>query len=194
MERHYSYSQCQISILNKASLYLTLNMLIIPAVTLATAHSFMKILNDKDFLLADILGEIHLADSGSIFVNLLLQKACFSSIFYLIRGNEISASYGSVALAHYIREDLNAKDKWRRKDIQIFQYGYFYALMIAATAIVMTFCSTVPLVIIAGGWFFVIKHCVDGYNLFFVHKIEVDSTGSLIKSVTTYILICILFY
>jgi len=72
MERHYSYSLCQISILNKAALYLTLNMLVIPAVTLATAHSFMKILNDKDFLLADILGEIHLADSGSIFVNLLL--------------------------------------------------------------------------------------------------------------------------
>ena len=66
--------------------------------------------------------------------------------------------------------------------------------MIAATAIVMTFCSTVPLVIIAGGWFFMIKHCVDGYNLFFVHKQEVDSTGGLIKSVTSYILICILFY
>jgi hypothetical protein len=86
------------------------------------------------------------------------------------------------------------KDKWRRKDIQVFQFGYFYALMIAAFAIVMTFCSTVPLVILAGCWFFLIKHCVDAYNLFFLHKTEVDSTGGLLKSVTSYTLICILFY
>jgi hypothetical protein len=76
----------------------------------------------------------------------------------------------------------------------VFQFGYFYALMIAAFAIVMTFCSTVPLVILAGCWFFAIKHCVDAYNLFFVHKTEVDSSGVLLKSVTSYTLICILFY
>lgn len=38
-EKHYTHSRCQTSILNKAFVYLILNMLIIPGVTMATAGS-----------------------------------------------------------------------------------------------------------------------------------------------------------
>ena len=37
MEKHSTFTGCQISIFYKALFYLTLNMLIIPALTLATA-------------------------------------------------------------------------------------------------------------------------------------------------------------
>lgn len=78
------------SILNKSVAYLTLNMLIVPGITLATAESLITLFEEKDFLLADILGHFHMADSGIFFVNLLLQKTCYSSLFYLLRGPDVA--------------------------------------------------------------------------------------------------------
>ena len=76
----------------------------------------------------------------------------------------------------------------------MFQYGYFYALNLACFGIVMTFCSTVPLVIPAGFWFFVLKHHVDGLNLISVHGREIESDGSLARSACNYITMFVIFY
>ena len=194
MERHYSHTEVQSSILHKAVIYLTLNMLIIPGITIAATKSFVNVLSDKEFLLADILGELHVGEFGAFLVNVLLQKATFSSIFYLLRGSEIGMNYFSVWLAFHVREDLNKHDKWRRQEAQVFQYGYFYALNLACFGIVMTFCSTVPLVIPAGFWFFVLKHHVDGLNLISVHGREIESDGSLARSACNYITMFVIFY
>lgn len=194
LEKNFSHTQTQLSILHRAVFYLTMNMMIIPTVTLATATSLINVLTNKEFLLADILGQMHLADSGAFFVNLLLQKSCFSSIFYLLRVPEVLSNYGSMWIAYSIREDLNSHDKWRRQEGQVFQYGYFYSLMLTGFAIIMTFCSTVPLVIPAGCWFFIIKHFVDGLALMTVHRKEIESEGRLLKSVINYTLLCVLFY
>lgn len=194
MERHYSHTEVQSSILHKAVIYLTLNMLIIPGITIAATKSFINVLSDKEFLLADILGELHVGEFGAFLVNVLLQKATFSSIFYLLRGSEIGMNYFSVWLAFHVREDLNNHDKWRRQEAQVFQYGYFYALNLACFGIVMTFCSTVPLVIPAGFWFFVLKHHVDGLNLASVHGREIESDGTLARSASNYITMFVMFY
>lgn len=194
MERHYSHTEVQNSILHKAVIYLTLNMLIIPGFTIAATKSFINILSDKEFLLADILGELHVGDFGAFLVNVLLQKATFSSIFYLLRGTEIGMNIFSVWLAYHVREDLNSHDKWRRHESQVFQYGYFYALNLACFGIVMTFCSTVPLVIPAGFWFFVLKHHVDAHNLLVVHGREIESEGSLARSACNYVVWFVIFY
>ena len=91
MEKHFSHTEVQSSILHKAVVYL-----IIPGLTIAATKSFVNILSDKEFLLADILGELHVGVFGAFLVNVLLQKATFSSIFYLLRGAEIASNYFSV--------------------------------------------------------------------------------------------------
>jgi hypothetical protein len=194
MERHYSHSEVQSSIFHKALVYLTLNMLIIPGFTIAASQSFIGLLNDKEFLLADILGELHVGEFGAFLVNVLLQKATFSSIFYLMRGPEIGMNYFSVWIAHHVRDDLNRHDKWRRHESQVFQFGYFYALNLVCFGIVMTFCSTVPLVIPAGFWFFVLKHHVDAHNLLTVHGREIESQGSLARNACNYAVLFVIFY
>ena len=194
MERHYSHTAVQSSIFHKALVYLTLNMLIIPGFTIAASKSFINLLSDKEFLLADILGELHVGEFGAFLVNVLLQKATFSSIFYLMRGPEIGMNYFSVWIAHHVRADLNRHDKWRRHESQVFQFGYFYALNLVCFGIVMTFCSTVPLVIPAGFWFFVLKHHVDAHNLLTVHGREIESQGSLARSACNYAVLFVIFY
>ena len=45
MEKHDTHTGCQVAIFYKALFYLTLNMLIIPALTLATAGIYFEIKN-----------------------------------------------------------------------------------------------------------------------------------------------------
>jgi Late exocytosis, associated with Golgi transport/Calcium-dependent channel, 7TM region, putative phosphate len=103
MEKYYSHTEVQSSILHKAVVYLTLNMLVIPGLTIAAAKSFVTILSDREFLLADMLGELHVGEFGTFIVNVLLQKATFTSMFYLLRGSELSMNYFNVWLSFYIR-------------------------------------------------------------------------------------------
>ncbi len=85
LERHNTYSKTQYSIFNKATPYLILNMLVIPAITLATAKSLYKIVSEKQWNFTRILGDLYTPDSGVFFVTILIQNATFTGAFYLTR-------------------------------------------------------------------------------------------------------------
>lgn len=56
-EKRVTHSKYQFSIFNKAYIYLTLNMLVIPAVTLTTQsqRSVLKVIAENDYNLISIL-------------------------------------------------------------------------------------------------------------------------------------------
>eukprot|EP00357_Protocruzia_adherens_P016895 CAMPEP_0115016764 /NCGR_PEP_ID=MMETSP0216-20121206/27668_1 /TAXON_ID=223996 /ORGANISM="Protocruzia adherens, Strain Boccale" /LENGTH=723 /DNA_ID=CAMNT_0002387357 /DNA_START=291 /DNA_END=2462 /DNA_ORIENTATION=- len=194
LERQITHSKCQAAILYKAAFYLTLNMFVFPGLALATANSLFEILKTHNWNITFLLGDIYLADSGAFFVNLLLQQAFFTAIFYLLRGNEIGTSWGSLSLAIHKKEEYYVKEPWRRNEIDVFQYGYFYAQMLTAFLIALSFSSTIPLVIPAGAFFFIMRHIVDGYNLLIVHKREIQSSLEMIRKILIMTCCCALFY
>jgi hypothetical protein len=72
MEKHYSLSLCQISIFQRSVLYLTFNMLIIPAITLATADPLYDIILHKADSIASALKNFYFSETGIFFINFLI--------------------------------------------------------------------------------------------------------------------------
>ena len=116
LERQISHSRFQSSIFGMAVVYLNLNMLVIPGISLTTAKSFYKLVSSEHYRFKEILSDFYIADSGFFFVSLLVQQACLSSTFYLLRGGELITSYFSPWLADYKRKYLNDQKPWRRKE------------------------------------------------------------------------------
>jgi len=69
----------------------------------------------------------------------LLQSGAFSALSSLIRTGEIINSFGSSWLAYYSRNYLNDLEKWRKKEADVFSYGFLSAQIIIAFTIVVTY-------------------------------------------------------
>lgn len=113
-EKHPANSDYQYSVYIKSVIYLCLNMLVIPAITLATSQSVIDILWQRNLDLNKLLGNFYIANSGVFFVSILIQQACLSSAFYLNNGSEIFMSYFSPWLAVEKRKILNDSAPWKR--------------------------------------------------------------------------------
>lgn len=72
-EKHHANSDYQYSVYLKSVIYLCLNMLVIPAITLATSQSLIDILWTRNMDWEKLLGNFYIANSGVFFVSILIQ-------------------------------------------------------------------------------------------------------------------------
>ena len=80
-----------------------LNMLIIPAITLATAKSIYSIVEEKNWNFTRILGDFYTPDSGVFFCTILIQNGTITGSLYLTRLIDILNNYCSSWLSFYRR-------------------------------------------------------------------------------------------
>ena len=66
--------------------------------------------------------------------------------------------------------------------------------MMTVFSISLFFSSTVPLVTIAGCFFFFMRHLVDCLQLLTYYRKEIDSSGRLISTVTNSALVLVILY
>lgn len=194
VERHETHSFYQLSVYTKSVIYLNLNMLIIPGLTLTNSTPLINIMFMKNFRLAEILGDFYIANSGIFFVSMLIQQAFLSTSFYLLNLQDIFFSYFSPWLALEKRKIFNDTAPWRRKEDFCFQYGYFYAQMLTVFSIALIFSSTVPIVTLAAFLFLGLRHVVDCLQLLTYFRREIDSSGRLISTVTNTALLFVILY
>ena len=180
LERYYTHSRYHSAVMFKSFIYLLLNMLIIPGITMTTSESLFQLLYEENLNLPEIIGKIYLYDSGSFFFNLVIQSAIFSSTFYLLRMDELSFNSFSTFVTHYKRLFVNRGKHFQRKDVDCYYLGYFYAHMLVIYSIVLVFSTTVPFISVAGLLYFYLKYIVDFVSFATVHRKEVDSDGYLV--------------
>lgn len=187
-EKHYTYSRLQTSIFKKTYFYFILNMLLIPGFTLSTAHSIFEItFGDKKLSLEsinDMISNMYIGNQGFFFSNLIIQNGVFSSIFYLLRLDELFINSYSSFITFYKRHFVNNGKPYHRKEEDVFQFGYFYAQMLTIMSISIVFSSTVPFVNLAAILYFLLRHATDFLSLLMVHRSEMDSNGCLVSSYT----------
>ena len=129
---------------------------------------------------------MYIYDSGTFFVVLLIQCTCFTSIGTLIRFGDIAANYFSPWLAYFQRKYLNDSAPWRRREDDVYPYGFFYAYYLTMFTIVIVFSTTVPLITVAGANFFGVMHILDGHRILTVHLKEIESSAGLVINMLIY--------
>jgi len=147
-EKRSAHSTFQSSIFNKALIYLHLNMVFVPFLSLQGQPIF-RILEYHQ-VKTEYIREFTMINSSSFFVNLIIQYGVFTAIFYFLRLGELMLNYLSPWLVDYRRKYMNDSQQWRRKPEYIFQYGYFYSQMMTIFTISILFSSTAPMVIFSG--------------------------------------------
>jgi hypothetical protein len=122
------------------------------------------------------LASFYSPEAGIFFVSIVMQGACISFIFCLLRPGELLMAFFSSWLAHNRRKYINEGESWRRSEGFVFLYGYYYSYQIVMFAIISVFSTTVPLISICGILFFTLRLLVDSLNILTVNKKEIDSS------------------
>lgn len=108
-ESHVTHSQYHKSIYIKSVIYLTLNMLVIPALCLGegnqnkTVVSIWTLITTRQASITQWLSEFYLSNNGTFFVSLVIQQACSTSAYYVMNFPDLVNSYASPWLAHFQR-------------------------------------------------------------------------------------------
>lgn len=72
IERYETHSLYQKAVYSRSVIYLTLNMLIIPALTLTNSEPLINLVLKKQFDITQLLGDFYIANSGVFFVSILI--------------------------------------------------------------------------------------------------------------------------
>jgi hypothetical protein len=181
IESYDSHSQYQSAVFLKTVIYMSLNMFIIPVLTLSSGGSTLaELFMANDFNVAKLLGELFVPKGGEFFVILLIQQGVLSAIFTSLNLSDILFSYCLPDLAFERRKIYNDQAPWRRHEQTTFLYGYFNAQIMTIFLICIFYAPTVPLVSVAASIFVFLRHIVDGYNLLTYYRREIESNGNLI--------------
>ena len=133
LEAYETHSLYQEAMLSKSFVYLVLNMLIIPALTLSSSgansdmqqqakavtesgDSLFSFIQTHGFNLSHLLGEFYKGENGMFFVSLIVQTAIFTSTYYLLQFSELGFSYFSPWLANMRRKVYQDYEPWLRQE------------------------------------------------------------------------------
>lgn len=104
-EKRSAHSTFQSSIFNKAVIYLHLNMVFFPFMSLQGQPIF-QILEYSE-VKTEYIREFTMINSSSFFVNLIIQYGVFTALFYFLRLGELMINYLSPWLVDYRRKYMN---------------------------------------------------------------------------------------
>ena len=132
-EAYETHSLYQEAVYTKSFIYLILNMLIIPALTLSNGSatddisqtqktlseshdSLWSFMQMRGFNVSQLLSEIYMGENGMFFVSLILQTAVYSSAYYLMQMGDLIFSYFSPWLANMRRKVYQDYEPWLRHE------------------------------------------------------------------------------
>lgn len=184
-EKHYTHSNYHYAVFGKSFAYMLLNFLIIPGLAL-TAESLFTIVKSNYKNIFELLSQIYLGNSGYFFITLIIQNGTISSIYYLLRFDELMANAFSTEISFFRRHFINIDYSWNRNEADCFLFGYFYAQLLVFYTICLVFATTMPIITLAGLYLFIFKHISDFASFLMVHGKEIDSNGKLINHILNF--------
>ena len=194
IEKHYTHTNYQYAVFSKSYIYILLNLLIIPSITISYEPLYQIIkTNYKNFLhLFSHLSGVY--EKYYFFITLIVQNGTISFVYYLLRLDELIFNAFSTEVTFYIRHFMNTGHYWHRDETYCFLYGYFYAQFMVFYTICLVFSNSNGFVLLAGIYFFCLRHIGDYISLLSIHGLEIDSNGKLINHILNYNFIPLLIY
>ncbi|GAB1603921.1 CSC1-like protein 2 [Argonauta hians] len=126
--------------------------------------------------------------NNMLFVNYVIVSALTSTGLELLRISELLRY-----LWRYITVRSPAKRRiLRNYDHNEFDFGEQYAWVLALFSVVITYSIIFPIISVFGCLYIILKHCVDRYNLYFIHEKSSVHKGIHVLAVHVTVLISIL--
>lgn len=120
LEMYETHSLYQEAVFIKSLIYLVLNMLVIPALTLngsvsssmqeqtktltESGDSLWSFMSMRGFNVSQLLSEFYMGENGMFFVSLIMQTGIFTATYYLLQASDLAFSYFSPWLANMRRK------------------------------------------------------------------------------------------
>lgn len=183
-ETHYTHSNYQLAVFSKSYIYLLFNLFIIPGFTLSFDTFYYIYI--KKLKIEDLVSKVYFSNVSYFFICLIIQNGTITSIYYLNRINELLINSFSTFITFYDRHFMNLEGSSHRGEKSCFFFGFFYSLILVYYTICLVFSSTIPLIVLASIYMFIIKHIVDSYCVIVAHGCEMDSNGKLINRILNY--------
>ena len=128
IEKYDSHSAYQAAVYIKTVIYMSLNMFVIPVLTISGgSRTIYELIVSTEWSFPRMLGELFVPKGGEFLIILLIEQGVFSTIFYALNIPDIMYSYMIPALAYEQRKIFNDSAPWRRHEQNSFMYGYFNA-------------------------------------------------------------------
>lgn len=153
LTRHSSYQSYMIRF---AFLYLLVNMFVIPGFSLGTSSSLFDMFVTQHFSPIKMLMNIRLEEHGAYFATFMVQSAVASFICYIPILKEIAFNRFSYDLLFKHLKEVRKK-AYRKKEADLFEFGYNYSQDLVMIYIVAAFGIFQPLLFFCGAAFFLIK-------------------------------------
>lgn len=188
LERHYYRSEAESSKMNKYFFFLLLTVILLPGMTLGWFDTMMSDESSPAFIpdqtdVMHVMGRVILSNSGPFFILFVLQTALVSTAFQLLRFPDFVWRQYQSWYAVTEREIKEAQYV-----ISYFDYSSNYPEVMCIFSIILIYSVAVPLILPFGILYFMLKHNVDKYNMFYVHeRKEYQSAQTTTRTVINYV-------
>lgn len=161
---HWTRSEQNHSVMNKAFFFLLFMVLILPSLGLTSAQAFVDwtIHARNETYRWECL---FLPDKGAFFVNYVTTSALIGTALELIRFPELFVYAVRLCLARSQAETASV----RKAILWEFPFGVQYAWMLLIFAMTTMYSLSCPLITPFGLLYMVLKHFVDRYNIYFAY-------------------------
>lgn len=165
-EKHHLWTDCERSIAWKTFIVLLLNLMILPALAIDAASTFVVSVANTDYGLYESALQVGKAGTSqmSYFCTLLISGTFVSCSYHLLRSHEIVLGWLISLRARTPDEQKVARDPWPH------EYGYHLGNQMVIFTIGLSFGLVAPLMIPLTGLYFLARHHVDKYNLIYARN------------------------
>ena len=134
-----------------------------------------------------MLGKMFLHNSGTFFLNYVIQRALVGTALTLLRVGEAFQFMWFRSRAVTDQEHREAVTAWQ------FYSGTQSAVQISILALVVAFSTVVPVIVPVGAFYMMMQHLVDKYSLIYVRP-HIPGRGAICRTATHATIFCLIIY
>ncbi|XP_064394060.1 calcium permeable stress-gated cation channel 1-like [Halichondria panicea] len=167
LEAHWTMSFREQTIMRKTYIFLVLMVIILPSIGMTSLSALAELALDGETAIQSRLQCVFLPNNGAFFVSYAIIAVFVRTGLDLLRIPELLVYLAWRARAKTRRQRENALNKAANFN---FLYGVHYAWNLVLFNLIISFSLTTPLITPIGVLYFLIKHYVDRYNIYYVYK------------------------
>jgi hypothetical protein len=157
-------------------------MLVVPGLAVPAGLNIFDVVFAKIFTMNVFLQNFYMTRSADFFVILLIQQICFGFMANINQFTLLMNYWMSPSFCLIMKQKVERDIPLLKNEFVIFPIGYTYALNLTCLSIVFIFSIHVPIILLLGLVYNLIRFFSDAHLLLNIFREEIDSSFSLVHN------------